>query len=155
MTTELAYLSPLRDLMLVVEPSARIPAPSALASMDLAAVALHQADGNPVGSVTVVYEDEARGLCITASGPIICPRECLDAWAADQGPRLTVVLSDGLRGEEPLERTTVMPEEMITQLLLGVMTLGGEIDPDAALNEHGSHGSDAARLQASQVWWFK
>ncbi|QYY33648.1 hypothetical protein K2O51_30845 (plasmid) [Cupriavidus pinatubonensis] len=149
---QFAYLSPLTGLTMVVEPTQECPYPTAFAETRIAAVGLHQADGNPIGSVTVVFGEEGEEWWVPASGPILCSREALDAWGRAPEPLMTVMLSDGLPGSPHVERCIAIPEAMVLQLRAGIASLGGDLDPDAVLAEHSSHDSDESRLAAGQLW---
>ncbi|MGY2488288.1 hypothetical protein [Cupriavidus sp. CP313] len=152
---QFAYFSPLTGLTLVVEPTEAIPRPTALAETRIAAVGLHQADGNPIGSVTVLFGEDGDDIWLVAAGPIVCPREAMDAWERAADPRLTVLLCDGLKRQPLVRRLVTLPHDMVLHLRAGIVTLGGEVNPDAALAEHCSHDSDASRLAAGHLWLLR
>lgn len=152
---QFAYFAPVKGLTLVVEPTDELRRPSAFAKTAVAAIGLHQADGNPVGSVTVLFGESGDALWVPVSGPILCPREVMEEWESEADPDLTILLSDGIRGSAQIVRRVTMPPEMVLHLRTAIVTLGGEIDPDAALAEHCSHLSDEMRLAAGQLWMLE
>ncbi|WP_432263519.1 hypothetical protein [Cupriavidus sp. TMH.W2] len=149
------YFAPLTGLTLVVEPTEAFPHPSAFAQTPVAAIGLHQADGNPIGSVTVLFGERGDDIWVAVSGPILCTRDVMDAWERAAAPNMTILLSDGRPGRALVERQVVMPPEMVLHLRAAIVTLGGEVDPDAAIAEHCSHESDEGRLAAGQLWVFE
>lgn len=152
---QFAYFAPRTGLTLVVEPTEDLPFPSAFAQTPVAAIGLHQADGNPIGSVTVLLGDHGDEFWVPVSGPILCPRAVMDAWEQEAAPTMTVLLSDGIPGSALIERKVVMPPEMVLHLRAAVVTLGGEVDPEAALTEHCSHESAERRLAAGLLWMLE
>lgn len=150
-----AYFAPVTGLTFVVEPTDELRQPSVFTQTPVAAIGLHQADGNPVGSVTVLFGDSEDENWVPISGPILCPREVMEAWERGAAPDMTILLSDGLPGRALVERRVTMPPEMVLHLRTAIVTLGGEIEPDAALAEHCSHVSDERRLAAGQLWMLE